>query len=117
MAGLRGKSKPREDQLNTAFTTTTKLSEATTKDILHTTAIDEELHFKVYEDTPVKMVQQIIHIAHQTGRTNLVRVVACEWMGKESTTAHLLWIARCSRKRQRKRRWTMSWFQTGASTA
>jgi excinuclease UvrABC nuclease subunit len=42
MAGLQGISKPREDQLNTAFTTTTKLSEATTEDILHTTAIDEE---------------------------------------------------------------------------
>jgi hypothetical protein len=56
MAGLRGKSKQREDQLNTAFTTTTKLSEATTEDILHTTAIDEESHFKVYEHTPVEMV-------------------------------------------------------------
>jgi hypothetical protein len=36
------------------------------------------------------MVQQMLNIAHQTGRTNLVRVVACEWMGKECTTAHLL---------------------------
>jgi hypothetical protein len=91
MAGLRGKSKLREDQLNTAFTTTTKLSEATTEDILHTTAIDEESHFKVYEDTPVEMVQQMLNIAHQTERKNLVRVIACEWMGKECTTTHLLW--------------------------
>jgi hypothetical protein len=90
MAGLRGKSKLCEDQQNTAFTTTTKLSEATTEDIFHSTAIDEELHFKVYEDTPVEMVQQMLNIAHQTGRTNLVRVAACEWMGKECTTAHLL---------------------------
>jgi hypothetical protein len=57
---------------------------------LHTTAIDEESHFKVYEDTPVEMVQQMLNITYQTGRTNLVRVVACEWMGKECTTAHLL---------------------------
>jgi hypothetical protein len=57
---------------------------------LHTTVIDEELHFKIYKDTPVEMVQQMLNIALQTERINLVRVVACEWMGKECTTAHLL---------------------------
>jgi hypothetical protein len=51
-----------------AFTTTTKLSEATTEDILHTKVINEESHFKVYKDTPVEMVQQMLNIAHQTGR-------------------------------------------------
>jgi hypothetical protein len=64
MAGLPGKSKPREDQLNTVFTTTTKMLEASTEDILLTRAIDEESHFKVYEDTPVEMVQQMLNIAH-----------------------------------------------------
>jgi hypothetical protein len=56
----------------------------------HTTAIVEASHFKVYKDTPVEMVQQMLNIAHQTGRTNLVRVVACDWKGKECTTTHLL---------------------------
>jgi hypothetical protein len=102
MAGLRGKSKPCEDQLNTAFTTTTKLSEATTEDILHTTAIDEESHFMVYEDTPVEIVQQMLNIAHQTGRTNLVRVVACKWMGKKWTMAHLLWDCQMFKKKTAK---------------
>jgi hypothetical protein len=36
------------------------------------------------------MGQQMLNIAHQAGRTNLVMVVACKWMGKECTTAHLL---------------------------
>jgi hypothetical protein len=92
MAGLHGQSATRTktETLKSAFTTTEKLSQATYLDILHTTAIEEESHFKVYKDTPVEMVQQMLNIAHQTGRTNLLRVVACEWKGKECTTTNLL---------------------------
>jgi hypothetical protein len=80
MAGLRGKSPTRTntETLNSAFTITAKLSQASYLDVLHTTAIEEESHFKVYEDTPVDMVLQMLNIAHQTGHTNLVRVVACQ---------------------------------------
>jgi hypothetical protein len=99
MAGLRGKlaTRTNTETLYSAFTTTEKLSQATYLDVLHTTAIEEESHLKVYEDTPVEMVQQMLNIANQTGRTNLVRVVACKWKGKECkwkgrerTTTHLL---------------------------
>jgi hypothetical protein len=48
------------------------------------------MHFIVNEDTPPHVVEQVLNIRHNTGRMDYVKIVACEWKGKECTTSHLL---------------------------
>jgi hypothetical protein len=48
------------------------------------------MHFIVDEDTPPHIVEQVLSIRQNTGRADYVKIVACEWKGKECTTSHLL---------------------------
>jgi hypothetical protein len=68
-------------------------------DVLQEAAIDEQMHFIVDEYTPPHIVEQVLNIRHNTGRADYVKIVACEWKGKECTSSHLLRIAQYLRRK------------------
>jgi hypothetical protein len=78
------------ESLNTAFSVTENPQEIEYDDVLQEAAIDKQMHFIVDEDTPPHIVEQVLNIRHNTGRADYVKIVACEWKGKECTTSHLL---------------------------
>jgi hypothetical protein len=74
-----------KDQLNSAFTTSQVLEDLSID--VHVTALqNKQSHFIVYDNAPEEVVQQMLNIAHTSGRSNYVQVVPCKWKGKECMT-------------------------------
>jgi hypothetical protein len=69
--------------LNTAFLFTENPQQIEYDDVLQEAVIDKQMHFIVNEDTPPHIVEQVLNIRHNTGRADYVKIVACEWKGKE----------------------------------
>jgi hypothetical protein len=73
-----------------AFTTTDVYEDISFQDHMHQAALDDDESFcNVYDDRPPEVVQQLLNIAHHSGKSN-VKVIACEWLERECKQSHLL---------------------------
>jgi hypothetical protein len=73
-------------------------------EMVHDSAADDKAYVVIHEDTPSIIVQQMLNIRESSGNTNYVKIVACEWKGKECTTSHLLRDCPFFKKKQPKER-------------